>query len=363
MQSGTLTLQQQQQQEQQQQHQQHQQHQQQLQAKHEEFLASTMEGIKRLGLYCYSTSMMQDCITDHLEQVHIQPFLTQWCFVGMFAASWSSGCPVKEHFEAVKADMQQKVQHPLWLEHRSGALCSHASKAFACFREEYFAWPCTVTLLLDVHQARQTYPQAEQTQQVAQDTLECAMSRMQLQTADPQNGGSQVMLRQVVSAHTEDFDITRFTSKMEAGLVKLGLLPARLPQGSFETLKQEPLLVQLMILSDFCARVKSGTDQLLFLYNLCQSRVQSIKTDSSQPRQQGKKSKSMDAIYALARAKGVFEHHNVQRHAHFTVSQLPTPVQCGVACFAVGTLLGSIDVREALGRIRKAVTQMQRLCQ
>lgn len=411
MQSGTLTLQQQQQHQQeqqqhqqqhQQQQQQHQQQQQQLQAQYEVILTSTMEGIKRLGLYCYSTSVLQDCITDHLKQVQTQPFLTQWCFVGRFAASWSTGCPVKEHFEAVKADMQQKVQHPLWLEHCSGSLCSHASQAFHIFHEEYFAWPGTVTLesiaevlppafqcsyllclagyagskslaqfaaevmqriLLDIRQASQTYPQAEQAQQVAKHSLECSMSRMQLQTTDTQNEGAAVVFQQVASACTEEFDITRFISKMEAGLVKLGLLPARLPQGSFEILKQEPLLVQLTILSDFCARVKSGTDQLLFLYNLSQSGGQSIKTDSSQPRKQGKKSKSMDAIYALARAKGVFEHYNVQRHAHFTVSQLPTPVQCGVACFAVGTLLGSVDVREALGRIRKAVTQMQRLCQ
>ena len=408
VQSGTLTLQQQHQHEQQQhqqQHQQlqqqHQQQQQQLQAQYEVILTSTMEGIKRLGLYCYSTSMLQDCITDHLKQVQTQPFLTQWCFVGRFAASWSTGCPVKEHFEAVKADMQQKVQHPLWLEHRSGSLCSHASQAFHIFHEEYFAWPGTVTLesiaevlppafhcsyllclagyagskslaefaaevmqciLLDIHQASLTYPKAEQAQQVAKDNLECAMSRMQLQTADPQNEGAQVISQQVASAHTEEFDNTRFISKMEAGLVKLGLLSARLPQGAFDILKQETLLVQLTVLSDFCARVKSGTDQLRFLYNLCQPRMHSTTPDTSQPRKQGKKAKSVKAICDLARTKRVFE-YLVQRHIEITVSQLPTPIGCCAACFAVGTFLGSGDVREALGRIRKTVTQLQRLCQ
>ena len=48
-----------------------QQHQQpgQLQAQHEELLASTMEGIKRLGSYRYSTSMLQDCIFS-LQQTY-----------------------------------------------------------------------------------------------------------------------------------------------------------------------------------------------------------------------------------------------------------------------------------------------------
>ena len=82
--------------------------------------------------------------------------------------------------------------------------------------------------------------------------------------------GDPPMFQQLASAHTEELDITKFTSRMEACLEKLGMLSARPQQGAFDILLQETLLVQLTILPGFCARVKSSTGQLRVLQCLCQ---------------------------------------------------------------------------------------------
>ena len=138
------------------------------------------------------------------------------------------------------------------------------------------------------------------------------MACMQLQTADSQNDGAPLMFQQLASACKENFDITRFTSRMEPGLVKLGLLS---PQGAFDNHMQETLLDQLTILFNFCARVKSGTDQLHFLHYLCEPRMQSITSDTSQPVENKARSQShrahswtllsCPAFYRLADVTGI----------------------------------------------------------
>lgn len=161
-----------------------------------------------------------------------------------------------------------------------------------------------------------------------------------------------------------EFDTRRALRSVERALIKLDLLYKHFPGRAVGTLRLQPPLTQLIILSGFCARHDPRRSQYCYLEELCGGRVANNLINEclleSAPCSAGRSARLLiDEAWTRGVSESCYHKHEVEA----AVLVLPERLQCVTTCLAIGTFMISDDDEQALREFKHCVDKIQNLFQ